>query len=197
MSNPFYCFFSDRWSLSLWCFCCLLLFFSLCSFWPCYITGKHIISHLTFIFYFFPQRLYFLTNLVTLKMKQDNPAGLIEKQRNLIKVINLALNIPHPPIMSRESLSSVFMESYNDFVLVTVIHRFLHFHFPTFSPRVSSLCLFVFRVYTLIHVVSYRSSEKNYKEKDEVSNYTQKHTNNQEAWLCSATTSHGPHTYRQ
>uniref|UniRef100_A0A3P8P4X3 chitin synthase n=1 Tax=Astatotilapia calliptera TaxID=8154 RepID=A0A3P8P4X3_ASTCA len=44
-------------------------------------------------------RLYFLTNLVTLKMKQDNPAGLIEKQRNLIKVINLALNnpTPHPP----------------------------------------------------------------------------------------------------
>uniref|UniRef100_A0A669C5Y3 chitin synthase n=1 Tax=Oreochromis niloticus TaxID=8128 RepID=A0A669C5Y3_ORENI len=46
---------------------------------------------------------------------------------------------------------------------------------------VQFLAMLYHRVYTLIHVVSYRSSEKNYKEKEEVRNYTQKHANNQEA----------------
>lgn len=50
---------------------------------------------------------------------------------------------------------------------------------------VSSWCLSVCRIYTLIHVVSYRSTEKDYKQKDDVSNnikhthrYTHKTTGN-------------------
>lgn len=54
-----------------------------------------------------------------------------ETQRNLIKVINLALNISPPTttIMSRQCLTSVF-------ALVAIVHRFLHFNFSTFSPHV-------------------------------------------------------------
>lgn len=62
-----------------------------------------------------------------------------------------------------------FMENYNDILCCHWNYSASICSFSLFS----TWCLSVSRVYTLIHVVSYRSTEKDYKERDDVSNNTQ------------------------